>query len=336
MRRFSYERVSSASQAVEAFGRTPAARYIAGGTNLVDLMKLDIEAPAHLIDINRIGLDRIDETEDGGLRIGALVRNADVATDERVLKRYPVLARALVSGASGQLRNKASTGGNLLQRTRCIYFYSAGLPCNKRRPGSGCAALEGMSRGLAVIGGSEACIATHPSDMAIALRALDAVVETTRPDGSTRSLPIADLHLLPDGTPEIESALVPGELITAVVLPRAIGGTQRYLKLRDRASYAFANVSIALIAHFEGAILSSVRVAFGGVAPKPWRVEAAEADIASAPNPAERIVDVAFAGARPTKHNAFKLPLARRALSVMLTEMRPDAQRQGRGATFRE
>lgn len=328
MRRFTYERVFSPSQAVEAFRRTPAARYIAGGTNLVDLMKLAIEAPPHLIDVNRIGLDRIDETEDGGLRIGSLVRNADLAAEERVLKRYPVLARALVSGASGQLRNKASTGGNLLQRTRCIYFYSTGLPCNKRRPGSGCAALEGLSRGLAVIGGSDACIATHPSDMAIALRTLDAVVETIRPDGSARSLPLADLHVLPDGTPHIETSLASGEFITAVVLPKPIGGIQRYLKLRDRASYAFANVSIALIAHFEGATLSSVRVAFGGLAPKPWRVEAAEEDISSAANPAERIVDTALAGARPTTHNAFKLPLARRALSVLLSEMRAHAQRR--------
>ena len=329
MRRFTYERVSSPSQAVEAFARSPGARYIAGGTNLIDLMKLDIEAPAHLIDINRVGLDRIEDTEEGGLRIGALVRNADVATDGRVLKRYPVLARALVSGASGQLRNRASTGGNLLQRTRCIYFYSAGLPCNKRRPGSGCAALEGLSRGLAVIGGSETCIATHPSDMAVALRALDAVVETIRPDASVRSLPLRDLHVLPGDAPQIETTLAPGELITAVILPKPVGGIHRYLKLRDRASYAFANISIALVAHFEGATLSAVRVAFGGLAPKPWRVEAAETGISSAVNPADRIADIALAGARPTQQNAFKLPLARRALSVLLAEARSDAERRG-------
>jgi xanthine dehydrogenase YagS FAD-binding subunit len=328
MKRFTYERVSSPSQAVEAFVRTAESRYIAGGTNLIDLMKLDIERPAHLIDVNRIGLDRIEETDEGGLRIGAMVRNADVASDERILMRYPVLARALVSGASGQLRNKASTGGNLLQRTRCVYFYSADLPCNKRRPASGCAALQGLSRGLAVIGGSEACIATYPSDMAIALRALDALVETMQPDGSVRNLPLADLHVLPERTPHIETSLVPGELITAVILPKPIGGIQRYLKLRDRASYAFANVSIALIAHFEGATLSGVRVAFGGLAPKPWRAEAAEVGISSASDPANLIAEVALAGAQPTKQNAFKLPLARRALSVLLAEARSHAERQ--------
>jgi xanthine dehydrogenase YagS FAD-binding subunit len=285
-------------------------------------MKLDIEAPEHLIDVNCIGLDGIEQTLDGGLRIGALARNSDVATDERVRRDYPVLARALVSGASGQLRNRATVGGNLLQRTRCVYFYSGDLPCNKRRPGSGCAAIEGMSRALAVIGGSESCIATHPSDMAIALRALDAVVETILPDGSKRVLPIADMHVLPGQTPHIETVLVPGELITSVVLPRPIGGAHRYLKLRDRASYAFANVSIALVAHFDGPKLGAVRVAFGGLAPKPWRVEEAESGISSASDAASQIADVALSGAVPTKQNAFKLSLARRALSVLLMEER--------------
>ena len=322
MKHFSYERVSSPMEAAKAFERTPGARYLAGGTNLIDLMKLDIEAPEHLVDINRVGLDAIEHTSDGGLRIGALARNSDVATDERVRRDYPVLARALVSGASGQLRNRATVGGNLLQRTRCVYFYSGDLPCNKRQPGSGCAALEGISRGLAVIGGSEACIATHPSDMAVALRALDAVVETILPDGSKRALPIAELHVLPGQTPHIETVLAPGELITAIVLPKPIGGAHRYLKLRDRASYAFANVSIALIAHFDGPRLGSLRVAFGGLAPKPWRVEAAESGISSASDAANQIVDVALSGAHPTKQNEFKLSLARRALSALLMEER--------------
>ena len=320
MRQFTYERVSSPSEAVEAFAQTPGARYLAGGTNLIDLMKLGIEAPAHLIDVNHIGLDGIEDTPEGGIRIGALVRNADVATDPRIRSAYPVLARALVSGASGQLRNKATVGGNLLQRTRCLYFYSGDLPCNKRQPGSGCAAMQGISRGLAVIGGSMACIATYPSDMAVALRVLDAEVETLLPNGATRRIALADFHALPGDTPHIESVLETGELITAVLLPKPVAGIQRYLKLRDRASYAFANVSIAMIAHYGSEGLVAVRVAFGGLAPKPWRVESAEAGIVSAASPADRILDIAFEGARPTEHNAFKLPLARRALAVMLDE----------------
>lgn len=322
MRRFTYERVESPNAAVAAFARAPGARYLAGGTNLIDLMKLGIEAPAHLIDVNHIGLDRIEDTADGGLRIGALVRNSDLATDPRVRKHYPVLSRALVSGASGQLRNKASVGGNLLQRTRCLYFYSGDLPCNKRQPGSGCAALEGMSRALAVLGGSQACIATHPSDMAVAMRALDAVVETLLPDGTTRLLALEDFHALPGDTPHIENALAPGELITAVILPKPVGGVHRYLKLRDRASYAFANVSIALVAHYQGDTLSAVQVCFGGMAPKPWRVEAAEAEISNQARPSDHIADMAFAGAVPTADNAFKLPLARRGLAVLLDEAR--------------
>lgn len=325
MRQFTYERVSSSSEAVQAFARTPGARYLAGGTNLIDLMKLGVEAPGHLIDVNHIGLDGIEDTPEGGIRIGALVRNADVATDPRIRSGYPVLARALVSGASGQLRNKATVGGNLLQRTRCLYFYSDDLPCNKRQPGSGCAAQEGISRGLAVIGGSGACIATCPSDMAVALRVLDAEVETLLPNGATRRIALADFHTLPRDTPHVESVLEPGELITTVLLPTPVGGIQRYLKLRDRASYAFANVSIALIVHYDSGNLGAVRVAFGGLAPKPWRIEAAEAGISFAASPVDHIVDIAFAGASPTEHNAFKLPLARRALAVLLDEARVSA-----------
>jgi Aerobic-type carbon monoxide dehydrogenase, middle subunit CoxM/CutM homologs len=308
-----------------AFARTAGSRYIAGGTNLIDLMKLGIEGPAHLIDINRTGLDSVEDIPEGGLRVGALVRNADLAGDPRVVSGYPVLTRALVSGASGQLRNKASTAGNLLQRTRCAYFYSADLPCNKRQPGAGCAAIGGLSRGMAVVGGSAACIATHPSDMAVALRALDAIVETIRPDGAARSIPLADLHLLPGKTPHIETSLAPGELITGVILPGPLGGIHRYLKLRDRASYAFANVSIALVAHFEEHALRAVRVAFGGVAPKPWRVEAAEAGIADIPDPAGHIADAVFASAQPTAQNRFKLRLARKALTVLLDDARAEA-----------
>lgn len=325
MKRFTYERVHSPSDAVEAFARTPGARYLAGGTNLIDLMKLGIEAPAHLVDVNHIGLDRIEDTADGGLRIGALVRNSDLATDARVRSAYPVLARALVSGASGQLRNKATVGGNLLQRTRCLYFYSGDLPCNKRQPGSGCAAQEGISRNLAIIGGSSACIATYPSDMAVALRVLDAEVETLRRDGGTRRIPLADFHALPGDTPHVEHILEPGELVIGVLLQKGVGGVQRYLKLRDRASYAFANVSLALIAHYDREGLSAARVAFGGVAPKPWRVEAAEAGISSAADPANHIVDIALAGATPTEQNAFKFILAGRALKVLLDEARASA-----------
>ncbi len=311
MKPFSYERVTSPAEAVEAAAARPGARFIAGGTNLLDLMKLGIEAPAHLIDVNRLGLDTIEATAEGGLRIGALVRNADLAADMRVRRDYAVLARALVSGASGQLRNKATTAGNLMQRTRCPYFYNTDMPCNKRRPGSGCAAIGGVSHNLAVLGVSGACIATHPSDMCVALRALDAVVETVGAGGKTRSIPIAEFHRLPGDTPHIETALEMGELITAVVLPAPVGGVHAYRKVRERASYAFANVTVALVAR-EGEV---VRLAFGGLAHKPWRVEAAEgmadADIAA---------DIALAGATPTADNAYKLPLARRTLAATLAQ----------------
>ncbi|MEN3346898.1 MAG: xanthine dehydrogenase YagS FAD-binding subunit, partial [Bradyrhizobium sp.] len=239
MRSFSYERADSPAAAAAAGARDANTKFIAGGTNLLDLMKLEIETPAHLIDVNGLALDRIEATADGGLRIGALVRNTDLAADARVRRDYGVLSRALLAGASGQLRNKATTAGNLLQRTRCPYFYDTNLPCNKRKPGSGCAAIGGFSRQHAVIGASEACIATHPSDMAVAMRALDATVETVRPDGATRDIPIAELHRLPGDSPEIETTLASGELITAVTLPKPVGGTQAYRKVRDRASYAF-------------------------------------------------------------------------------------------------
>jgi xanthine dehydrogenase YagS FAD-binding subunit len=314
VRSFTYERVATPAEAAAAAARTQGSRFIAGGTNLLDLMKLEIETPAHLIDVNRVGLDRIEQTKEGGLRIGALVRNTDLAADRRVRRDYPVLARALLSGASGQLRNKATTAGNLLQRTRCPYFYDTTKPCNKRKPGSGCAAIGGFNRNLAILGTSEQCIATHPSDMAVAMRALDATVETVRADGAARSIPIADFHRLPGDTPHLDTSLDAGELITAVTLPKPLGGYQSYRKVRDRASYAFALVSVAALIPRNG----PGRLAFGGLAHKPWRVEAAEARIGDA----KGVTEVALAGARTTPQNAFKVPLVERTLAQLFTEAR--------------
>jgi xanthine dehydrogenase YagS FAD-binding subunit len=315
MKSFSYERARTPAEAAGIVARTQGARFIAGGTNLLDLMKLQIETPTHLVDVNGLQLDRIEGMPDGGLRIGALVRNTDLAADKRVRKDYAVLSRALLAGASGQLRNKATTAGNLLQRTRCPYFYDTNQPCNKRRPGSGCAAIGGVSRSLGVIGISDSCIATHPSDMAVAMRLLDASVETVKPDGATRAIPIADFHTLPGDTPHIENALVPGELITAVTLPRPVGGKHFYHKVRDRASYAFALVSVAALVQRDG----TGRVALGGMAHKPWRIEAAEAQL---PRGAKATADVLLAGAQPTHENAFKLTLAERTLGSVLAEAR--------------
>ena len=315
MKPFTYERASSPAEAAAAWSRTPGSRFIAGGTNLLDLMKLHIETPSHLIDVNKLKLAKIEATPEGGLRIGALVRNTDLAADQRVRKDYGLLSRALVAGASGQLRNKATTAGNLLQRTRCPYFYDVNQPCNKRRPGSGCAALRGFSRSLAIIGSSDHCIATHPSDMAVAMRALDAVVETVRPDGSIRSIPIADFHRLPGDTPHIETVLGPGELITAVTLPRPVGGVHVYRKVRDRASYAFALVSVGAIIQPDG----TGRVALGGVAHKPWRAEAAEAEM---PRGARAVTAKLLAGAKPTRDNAFKVTLAERTIAAAIADAR--------------
>jgi xanthine dehydrogenase YagS FAD-binding subunit len=315
MKPFTYERAGSPAEAAEAAARHPNARFIAGGTNLLDLMKLQIETPEHLIDVNGLALDSIEETDDGGLRIGALVRNTDLAADARVRRDYAVLSRALLAGASGQLRNRATTAGNLLQRTRCLYFYDTNMPCNKRRPGSGCSAIDGISRQHAVVGASEACIATHPSDMAVAMRVLDATVETVTPRGATRTIPIAEFHRLPGETPDVETALEAGELITAVTLPRPAGGSQHYRKVRDRASYAFALVSVAAIVQPDG----SGRVALGGVAHKPWRLDAADAEMRKG---ARATASKLFAEAKPTEHNAFKLPLAERALASVLADAR--------------
>lgn len=315
MKAFTFERATSPAAAAAASASHPGARFIAGGTNLLDLMKLQIETPGHLIDVNGLALDKIEPTGDGGLRIGALVRNTDLAADERVRRDYAVLSRALLSGASGQLRNMATTAGNLLQRTRCPYFYDTNQPCNKRQPGTGCSAIGGVSRSNAVIGVSKECIATHPSDMAVAMRVLDATIETVRPDGQERRIAIADFHRLPGNTPNVETALEPGELITAVTLPNPVGGTHIYRKVRDRASYAFALVSVAAIVQRNG----SGRVAVGGVAHKPWRVEAAEAEL---PRGAKATSAKLLAGAQPTPDNAFKLQLVERTLGAVLTQAR--------------
>jgi xanthine dehydrogenase YagS FAD-binding subunit len=313
MKSFTYERVDSAAAATAAFARTPGARFIAGGTNLLDLMKLEIETPRHLIDVSRLALDKIEATPEGGLRVGAMVRNTDLASDARVRRDYGLLTRALVAGASGQLRNKATTAGNLLQRTRCPYFYDTNQPCNKRKPGSGCAAIGGFNRLHAVVGASDACIATHPSDMAVAMRALDAAIETVDAAGKVRAIPIADFYRAPGTTPHLETVLAPGELITAVTLPKPVGGTHIYHKVRDRASYAFALIAVGAIVQRDG----TGRVALGGVGYKPWRVEAAEAAL---PRGAKPVADGLLAGARTTHENAYKLPLVERTLAGVLAQ----------------
>ncbi|RUR35591.1 FAD binding domain-containing protein [Vreelandella populi] len=315
MKAFSYERIDDAAQAAARAFEVPGAKFIAGGTNLLDLMKHEIEVPLHLIDITQTGLDDITETDEGGVRIGALVSNTALAANERIRRDYPVLSRALFSGASTQLRNKASTGGNLLQRTRCPYFYDTAMPCNKREPGAGCAALdEGAdTRQLGVIGTSEHCIATHPSDMAVALRVLDAEVETINPQGQTRRLTLDEFYRLPGDTPDVENVLEPGEIITGVVLPAPVGGRQQYYKVRDRASYAFALVSVALIETDDG----KGRVALGGVAHKPWRRDEADAELG---NGAKAVMTKLLDGARPTDENAYKLTLAERTLAALLAK----------------
>jgi xanthine dehydrogenase YagS FAD-binding subunit len=315
MKPFSYSRARSPAEAAAEAAKVPGAKFIAGGTNLLDLMKLEIETPTHLIDVNGLGLDAIERETGGGVRIGALVRNTDLAADSHIRKDYGVLARALLAGASGQLRNVATTAGNLLQRTRCPYFYDTQQACNKRNPGSGCSAIGGFTRQLAVIGGSHSCIATHPSDMAVAMRVLDARIETVRPDGTTRSIPIADLHRLPADTPDVETTLSPNELITAVTLPPPQGGMHFYQKVRDRASFAFALISVAAVINNDG----SGRVAIGGIAPRPWRVEGAEdVMVEGAAAVAGKLLD----GATPTHDNQFKLLLVERTLASVMSQAR--------------
>ncbi len=322
MRPFAYRRAEGPDDAVRSL--ETGGRFIAGGTNLLDLMKLGVEHPHQLVDIARLPNDAIHETDAGGLRIGARVSNTALAADPRVRRRWPLLSSALLSGASPQLRNKATTGGNLLQRTRCEYFQDLGRPCNKRAPGSGCGALEGYNRNHAILGTSEHCIATHPSDMAVALTALDAVVETRMRDGRTRSLPIRELHCLPDPRPEVEHVLEHDELIEQVVLPAPPDGAAHiYRKARDRASYAFALVSVAVVLRTVGDEVREARVALGGVAPKPWHATRIEERLRNAPATHESFLEAARAELAPAigrGHNDFKVPLAERLIVTTLAE----------------
>lgn len=316
MNRFDYVRAGTVAEAVQAFAGADSARFIAGGTNLIDLMKYDVERPGRLIDITRLPLGEIAEHE-GGLRIGALATNATVAYDDRVRARYPLLADAILAGASAQLRNAASTGGNLLQRTRCYYFYDTGTPCNKRQPGSGCPAIGGVNRIHAIFGTSEHCIATHPSDMCVALAALEAVVQVSGPEGE-RSIPFAEFHRLPGDAPEKDTNLRPGEIIVSVDLPdQDFSRHYTYLKLRDRLSYAFALVSVAAALDLDGDTIRTARLALGGVAHKPWRNAEAEAVLQGKPATRESFqaaADLVVAEAKPQAGNAFKVELARRAI----------------------
>ena len=327
MERFQYTRARSIAQALEVGGHAKTAqqgadvRYIAGGTTLLDLMKLDVERPVRLVDINRIGLDAVEKTADGGLRIGAMVRNSDLAHHPAVAREYRVLSEALLSGASGQLRNMATTGGNLLQRTRCMYFRDVAMPCNKRDPGSGCSAIEGENRALAILGTSASCIATNPSDMNVALAALEATVHVRGASGE-RAIPFQDFHLLPGDTPQRETVLEPGDLVTHVTLPppRA-GSTSTYLKLRDRASYEFALASAAVVATVSNSRVSHVRIAMGGVGTKPWRMVDAERALEGTSVSEETIRGVTAAvlrDAKPQSRNGFKVELGRRCLAQAL------------------
>jgi len=323
MKPFRYERANSVTSAC-ASAAEPAAKFIAGGTNLIDLMKLQIEAPARLVDINALPLGGIEETPEHGVRIGALVTNSALAADMRVRRQYPLLSQAILAGASGQLRNKATTGGNLLQRTRCPYFYDTTKPCNKRVPGSGCAALQGLNRMNAVLGVSDHCIAAHPSDMAVAMTALDARVETISRDGAARTIPIGALYRAPGETPNIETVLAPGELIRSVVLPPPPPGRQIYRKVRDRASYAFALVSVAAIVAHDNSRVQDTRVAFGGLSYKPWRSADAEATLSGATLTRvsyDAAGTAALRDAHGYGHNDFKIPLARRTLRAALAEV---------------
>jgi xanthine dehydrogenase YagS FAD-binding subunit len=322
MRPFTYERAPDVGAAVAA-GSMPGAKFISGGTNLLDLMKLEIEQPTHLIDISRLPLKEMDELADSGLRIGAQAANSDVAAHTQVRTRYPILSQALVAGASSQLRNKASVGGNLVQRTRCPYFYDTAAGCNKRNPGSGCSAIGGFNRVHAILGASDACIATHPSDMAVALTALEAQIELLGADQAARRVAIGDFYCLPGETPHIETVLRPGEMITGVTLPPPPPGRQLYRKVRDRASYAFALVSMAVIVATDGGRITGARVAFGGVAPKPWRSVEAEAALAGRPATMATFraaAEAAMAQAVGRGHNDFKIELAKRTLCRTLAQ----------------
>ena len=321
MKRFEYIRALEPQQAV-MFATPKDASFIAGGTNLLDLMKIEIETPQKLVDITRLELQQIEANADGGLRIGTLVTNSDLAAHPAVTAGYPVLARAMLAGASGQLRNKATTGGNLLQRTRCYYFYQPDSPCNKRNPGSGCPAINGENRPLAVLGTSDDCIAQHPSDMAVAMRLLDATIETLQADGTSRQIPIKDFYCLPKDTPNIETVLETGELITHIVLPAPVKGMHTYDKVRDRASYAFALVSCAAVINVNNqGKLETVRLAFGGIGTKPWRNEAVEALLIGTDGNVDIIsqaADLLLKDAKGSGQNDFKIPLTRRLLKQVI------------------
>jgi xanthine dehydrogenase YagS FAD-binding subunit len=322
MREFSYVRAANISDAIDQ--AAGSAKYLAGGTNLIDLMREEVERPERLVDITRLPLADIEDLPSGGLRLGALARNSQVAHDDRVRRRYPLLAKAILNGASPQLRNKATVGGNLLQRTRCGYFYDAAAACNKRVPGTGCDALDGFNRTHAVLGSSESCIAVHPSDMCVALAALDAVVNVHGPGGVRRAVPLTDFHRLPGRTPDVETELRDGELITSVDLPPGPPGQAAYVKVRDRASYAFALVSVAVLLRVEQGRTAAVRIALGGVAHKPWRAYSAEEMLtgAVAEEPAFRLAaEEAVAEAHPRQHNGFKVELAERLIRRTLTEL---------------
>jgi xanthine dehydrogenase YagS FAD-binding subunit len=320
---FQYTRASDVADAVRQIAADPGSKFIAGGTNLLDLMKDDIEQPSRLIDISQLPLKSIDSTDDGGLRIGALVPNADLAWHPLIEQRYPLLSRAILAGASQQLRNMASTGGNLLQRTRCFYFYDTATPCNKREPGSGCSAVEGLNRGNAILGTSDACIATHPSDMCVALAALDARVRVAGSAGE-RSMAVTDFHRLPGDTPQRDTNLAPDEIVTAVELPpQGFASHYTYLKIRDRHSYAFALVSVAVGLGMDGNRIRQARLALGGVAHKPWRDRSAEAELeGQAADPAvfAHAAELVLRDARGFGHNTFKIDLARRAIIRALTQ----------------
>ncbi|MDY7523007.1 xanthine dehydrogenase family protein subunit M [Sphingomonas sp. 10B4] len=322
MKSFTYEKPASVEEAVGFVGA--GTRFIAGGTNLLDLMKLQVETPDKLVDISRLDLAKIEDTDNGGLLIGALVPNSDLAADTRVREKYEVLSRALLAGASGQLRNKATTGGNLLQRTRCYYFYDPAMACNKRAPGSGCSAIGGYNRILAILGTSEHCIATHPGDMPVAMRALDATIITLTPGGDRRRISIHDFYRLPGDTPEIETVLEPGELITHVELPAPVAGKQLYRKVRDRASYAFALVSVAGLVSVENGTIATAQLAFGGLGPMPWRDSRVEESLIGKA-PSDEIfaaaADILLAEAHGFGSNDFKIPLMKRTLIACLREL---------------
>ena len=324
MNPFRYERAHDAASAVAFLSKEPGGMFLAGGTNLVDHLRLGVRQPDLLIDITHLPYDRIEPLPDGGVRIGALVRNSDLAADRTIRSRYPMLAQALLAGASGQLRNLATTGGNLLQRTRCVYFQDVSKPCNKRVPGSGCPAREGYHRNLAILGASEACIATHPSDMAVAMAALDAVVRVLGPQGE-RAIPLVGFYRLPGEEPQQDTVLEHGELITAVDLPElSFAARSHYRKVRDRASYAFALVSVAAALEVTDGVVRDARIALGGVAPGPWRATKAEAVLRSAPATEEmfvRAVETELAEAQPLPGNAFKVPLARNVLLRTLLDL---------------